>query len=103
MAGNLKENDARVYMAELVLALGHVHDLGIIHRDAKPPNIMIDSQGHIKPIDFGEAKIGIHSRESKVLRLLPAVPYTQLLKFGVIYSVDLQWIGGLLVLCHTRG
>lgn len=43
----------RFYMAEIVLALEAVHNLGFIHRDIKPDNILIDKDGHIKLSDFG--------------------------------------------------
>lgn len=40
-------------MAESVLAIGSIHDLGFIHRDIKPDNLLLDAQGHIKLSDFG--------------------------------------------------
>lgn len=43
----------RFYIAELVLAVESVHKMGFIHRDIKPDNILIDSEGHIKLTDFG--------------------------------------------------
>jgi serine/threonine kinase 38 len=52
----LPENEAKVYMAECVLAVESVHKLNYIHRDLKPDNILIDSQGHIKLADFGLCK-----------------------------------------------
>ena len=49
-----KEDFGKFYTAELVLALEYVHgELGYIHRDIKPDNILIDSRGHIKLADFG--------------------------------------------------
>ena len=44
---------ARFYIAELVLAIESVHQMGFIHRDIKPDNILIDKNGHIKLTDFG--------------------------------------------------
>ncbi|KAK4795203.1 hypothetical protein SAY86_013197 [Trapa natans] len=42
----------RFYAAELVLALEYLHDLGIVYRDMKPENIMIQEDGHIMLVDF---------------------------------------------------
>jgi serine/threonine protein kinase len=56
--GYFKEEIARFYIAELVLAVEYLHNNGIIHRDLKPDNILLDSAGHIKLIDFGLSKIG---------------------------------------------
>lgn len=42
----------RFYAAELVLALEHLHSLGIAYRDLKPENILIQENGHIMLVDF---------------------------------------------------
>uniref|UniRef100_A0A665V8N9 non-specific serine/threonine protein kinase n=1 Tax=Echeneis naucrates TaxID=173247 RepID=A0A665V8N9_ECHNA len=53
------EEDVKFYLAELALALDHLHSLGIIYRDLKPENILLDEEGHIKITDFGLSKESI--------------------------------------------
>lgn len=53
------EDVTRFYMAECILAIQAVHDLGYIHRDIKPDNILIDKNGHLKLSDFG-LSTGLH-------------------------------------------
>ncbi|KAH0954635.1 hypothetical protein HN011_003749 [Eciton burchellii] len=50
------EDVARFYSCEIILALEHLHLLGIIYRDLKPENILLDAEGHIKLTDFGLCK-----------------------------------------------
>jgi serine/threonine protein kinase len=53
------ENRAKFYCAELVLALEYLHEQGVVYRDVKPENILIDSEGHIRLTDFGLSKAGL--------------------------------------------
>ena len=52
----LPEEDAKFYAAEMVMAIESVHDMGCIHRDLKPDNVLIGKDGHIKLSDFGLSK-----------------------------------------------
>ncbi|CAO3694754.1 unnamed protein product [Umbelopsis ramanniana] len=47
------EDEARFYIAEMILAIENLHKLGYVHRDIKPQNILIDADGHVKLADFG--------------------------------------------------
>ncbi|KAL4834599.1 hypothetical protein H8958_005950 [Nasalis larvatus] len=51
--GCFPEASIRLFAAELVLVLCYLHDLGIMHRDVKMENILLDERGHLKLTDFG--------------------------------------------------
>eukprot|EP01135_Chromosphaera_perkinsii_P003729 Nk52_evm47s252 gene=Nk52_evmTU47s252 len=54
--GIMDEEDARIYIAEIVLALEHLHSMGIIYRDLKLENLLLDENGHVSLTDFGLSK-----------------------------------------------
>ncbi|KAG9351401.1 hypothetical protein JZ751_022651 [Albula glossodonta] len=68
------EEDVKFYLAELALALDHLHSLGIIYRDLKPENILLDEDGHIKLTDFGLSKESI-DHENKAYSFCGTVEY----------------------------
>ncbi|XP_041351398.1 ribosomal protein S6 kinase 2 alpha-like [Gigantopelta aegis] len=68
------EEDVKFYLAELALALDHLHSLGIIYRDLKPENILLDTEGHIKLTDFGLSKESIFE-EKKTYSFCGTVEY----------------------------
>ncbi|KAM3934304.1 ribosomal protein S6 kinase-related protein [Leptodactylus fuscus] len=49
----IQEDTIRLFAAELVSVLVYLHNLGIIHRDVKMENILLDERGHLKLSDFG--------------------------------------------------
>ncbi|KAJ3415355.1 hypothetical protein HDV05_005092 [Chytridiales sp. JEL 0842] len=53
--GGFTEEMVRVWAAEIVCSVGHLHEQGIAHRDLKPDNILLDTQGHAHLTDFNIA------------------------------------------------
>jgi len=49
------EERCRFYACEIILGLGHLHKEGIVYRDCKPENILLDSKGHVRISDLGLA------------------------------------------------
>jgi serine/threonine protein kinase/Tfp pilus assembly protein PilF len=56
-AGTIKLNEALDIAVKIAEGLGAAHSKGIVHRDIKSSNIMITSQGNVKIMDFGLAKV----------------------------------------------
>lgn len=71
----LTEDEARFYIAELILSVESVHKLKCIHRDLKPDNILIDKEGHLKLSDFGLSK--------KIVNFLSKLIYINSLTFNI--------------------
>lgn len=55
----LNESRARIYLAEVLLALEDLHKRDIIFRDLKPDNVVLDNEGHALLTDFGLSKEGV--------------------------------------------
>jgi len=54
--GRFSEKEAKFFASEIVLALEHLHSCGIVYRDLKLENILLDSHGHVCLTDFGLSK-----------------------------------------------
>ncbi|KAF8974183.1 hypothetical protein BDZ97DRAFT_2069160 [Flammula alnicola] len=63
--GCLPEEWTKNYIAEVVLGLEYLHQRGVVHRDLKPDNLLIDSHGHLKLTDFGLSRIGLLGRQTR--------------------------------------
>ena len=93
-----EEDEARFYIAELILGIEHLHELDIIYRDLKPENILISQDNHIKLADFGLAKEGVSDQQiSKSFVGSPAYLTPEMLnRKGVGKSADIYGIGAVL-------
>jgi serine/threonine-protein kinase len=87
------------WMEELCSAVGYAHARGIIHRDIKPPNLMIDAYGRLKVLDFGIARMqGALVTNSTALIGTPGYTAPEQIRGGQIdHRSDLFSIG---VVCY---
>lgn len=59
------EDVAAFYLAEMLLAISHLHnDLGVVYRDLKPENCLLDADGHLLLTDFGLSKVAVEQSDS---------------------------------------
>eukprot|EP01022_Parablepharisma_sp_SALTPOND_P004426 TRINITY_DN120265_c1_g1_i1.p3 TRINITY_DN120265_c1_g1~~TRINITY_DN120265_c1_g1_i1.p3 ORF type:complete len:335 (-),score=40.08 TRINITY_DN120265_c1_g1_i1:233-1237(-) len=63
--GRLSEPEARGIFRQIVFGLGHIHARGVLHRDIKLDNILLDADGSVKICDFGVSKIIIKGDKIK--------------------------------------
>jgi len=62
--GRFPEDRAKFYAAQITLALEYVHTLGVIYRDLKPENVLLDEVGNIRLTDFGLSKENVRGHSS---------------------------------------
>ena len=93
-----EEDEAKFYIAELILAIEYLHQHDIIYRDLKPENILIDADGHVKLADFGLAKENVSTNvPNKTFCGSPQYLSPEMLsKEGTTKASDIYGIGAIL-------
>ncbi|XP_039219326.1 ribosomal protein S6 kinase alpha-4 isoform X1 [Crotalus tigris] len=94
------EEEVRFYSGEIILALEHLHKLGIIYRDVKLENILLDNEGHVVLTDFGLSKEFVTEDRERTFSFCGTIEYMApeivRSKSGHGKSVD-WWSLGILV------
>ncbi|XP_052749573.1 RAC serine/threonine-protein kinase [Galleria mellonella] len=95
---SFSEDRTRFYGAEIVSALGYLHSEGIIYRDLKLENLLLDKDGHIKIADFGLCKVNItYGRTTKTFCGTPEYLAPEVLE-DTDYGPAVDWWGTGVVL-----
>lgn len=94
----LEEEEAKFFIAELIIAIRYLHSMNVLYKDLKPDNVLIDSEAHIKLADFNLSKENINSYTSKnpcngsLLHLSPEI----IEKRGVGKAADIYDLGAII-------
>lgn len=73
--GALPEDDAIPIFCQALDGINHAHELGIVHRDVKPGNMILTSNGILKVLDFGIARLLGTSRMTKMGNIIGTLEY----------------------------
>ena len=73
--GEIKWREALYFTVQILQALQHAHERGIIHRDIKPQNIMLLEDGSIKVMDFGIARFTQAETQTMTDKAIGSVHY----------------------------
>ncbi|XP_034240870.1 serine/threonine-protein kinase S6KL [Thrips palmi] len=99
----LPETLVQIYVAELALALDFLHNAGVIYRDLKLENILLDSDGHCQLIDFGLAKwLRYGDRTNTICGTLQYIAPEVLSREPYGHAAD-WWSLGVLACCMLCG
>ncbi|KAF8817588.1 kinase-like protein [Phlegmacium glaucopus] len=91
--GSMPEDTVCFYVAQLSSGLAFLHEMGIMHRDLKPDNILLDERGNAHLTDFN---IAVHFGERKLTGVAGSMAYMApeiLLKRGYTYCIDWWSLG----------
>uniref|UniRef100_A0A8D3CGS9 non-specific serine/threonine protein kinase n=1 Tax=Scophthalmus maximus TaxID=52904 RepID=A0A8D3CGS9_SCOMX len=69
------EEAVRIYIGEIILALEHLHKLGIVYRDIKLENILLDNEGHVVLTDFGLSKEFLEEEKERTYSFCGTIEY----------------------------
>lgn len=65
----MSDDHVKYFLYQMLCALHHIHSAGVLHRDMKPSNILLNSNCDLKICDFGLARGGLHSESSRARSL----------------------------------
>jgi serine/threonine protein kinase len=86
----LPELVARTVIAEIIAAVGYLHQQGIIYRDLKPENVLVDALGHMRLTDFGLAKENMAGVSTKTFCGTPDFQAPEIIR-GDYYDLSVDW------------
>jgi len=83
---------AKFYAAEIIAGMEYLHAAGVIYRDLKPENLLLNKKGHIVMTDFGLSKEGLHSEDSRTATFCGTPEYLapEIIK-GDDYTKAIDW------------
>ncbi|KAK2976067.1 hypothetical protein RJ640_024795 [Escallonia rubra] len=95
--GSFPEAVIRMYTKQLLLGLDYLHKNGIMHRDIKGANILVDNKGCIKLADFGASKQVVELATISGAKSMKGTPYWMapevILQTGHSFSADIWSVG----------
>ena len=95
--GHLPAEKAILIARETCMGLAAIHERGLIHRDLKPGNVMLDGRGHVRITDFGLAELQAVGGESEEIVGTPAYMAPEVIGGGAVTArSDLYSLGVLL-------
>ena len=100
--GPLREDEVRVVGIDLAKAVGYVHQMGIVHRDVKPSNVLFDGEGRTRLGDFGIAHLASSTALTATGTVIGTAAYLapeQIEGHAATGSTDIYALGLVLLEC----